>query len=95
MLLFSQWKSKSIRLDSDYTCFYIERGCVDTTEASILFVHGYGESAVTNFWTFPRYFERKYHLVAIDLLNHGNSTCVKQKIDTWTLVDFIKKVCMF
>ncbi|KAK2154631.1 hypothetical protein LSH36_262g01003 [Paralvinella palmiformis] len=57
----------------EYTYSYIERGSPQQGRASMLFIHGLGDSK--DYWTIlVKHIPRHIHIVAVDLLGHGQTT---------------------
>ena len=87
----SQFCRKYVKIDRNTWCSYLERGSVNSSVATVFFVHGFSGSAV-DFVKVALLLEPSYHLVAIDYLNHGYSSVYDRKIELRELVEFVKKV---
>jgi len=88
-------KRRYIKLDKSFWASYLERGDINSTEASVLFLHGFSGSAVDFVGILPKLPE-KYHVVGIDLPNHGYSTCRRDKVVTpEDMTGLLKKVLFF
>lgn len=74
---------------------YLERGNISTTDASVLLVHGFSGSS-SDFLGLLKKLPENYHVVAVDLLNHGGSSSITDReVLVDDMVHFIKKVNLF
>lgn len=88
----SRFHSNFLHLDDNTYCSYIERGSAAQDKQTILFIHGYQGSFV-DFLCVDSYFdENKYHLVVIDMLNHGYSTIINRPVQLEEMMAFLRKV---
>lgn len=80
-----------MKLDKTTRCSYLERGNIDSTIATVVMLHGFSGSSVDFVDIAPR-IGRAYHLVAIDYLNHGNTTKYNRIVELNEMLKFVKKV---
>ena len=93
MIFFSKfrWK-KCITLGKNSWAAYLERGDISTTDASVLLVHGFSCSA-SDFVGLLRTLPENYHVVAVDLLNHSDSSAITDRdVTIEDMAKFLKKV---
>ncbi|XP_057312750.1 monoacylglycerol lipase ABHD6-like [Hydractinia symbiolongicarpus] len=88
-VIFSKFKEKNVCVKGNTYCSYIERGNIDSTKKSILFIHGFFGSAV-DFVQIAPYFDKSYHLVAIDMYNHGGTTSLNRNVTMEDMVVLVK-----
>lgn len=91
-VIFSEFKEKNVCVEGNIYCSYIERGNIDSTKKSILFIHGLFGSAV-DFVQIAPYFDKSYHLVAIDMYNHSGTTSLNRNVTMEDMVVLVKMVC--
>ena len=86
-----RWK-KYINLGKNSWAAYLERGDITTTDASVLLVHGFSGSSV-DFVGLSKILPKNYHVVAVDLLNHSDSSAIIDRdVLVEDVVQFLKKV---
>jgi len=91
----SRFHKKLVHLDDNMCCSYIERGHANLCKQTVLFIHGFECTSVEFLCVSPYFDEDKYHLVAIDLLNHGDSTVILKPVELEEMMSFIRKVHWF
>ena len=86
-----RWK-KSIDLGRDSWAGYAERGDISTTDASVLLLHSLTFSSAI-YIDLLRTIPENIHVVAVDLLNHGDSSSITDRNAlVEDMVQFLKKV---
>ena len=86
-----RWK-KYITLGKNSWAAYLERGDISTTDTSVLLVHGFSGSSV-DFVKYSKTLPENYHVVALDLLNHSDSSeVIGRDVLVEDVVQFLKKV---
>ena len=89
-----RWK-KYINLGKNSWAAYLERGDITTTDASVLLVHGFSGSSV-DFVGLSKTLPENYHVVAVDLLNHSDSSAIIDRdVTIEDMTQFLKKVFIF
>ncbi|XP_012554719.1 monoacylglycerol lipase abhd6-B isoform X1 [Hydra vulgaris] len=88
LVFFSPFKQKSIRLEDGKHCAYVEKGCKKSSKVTVLLLHGFTASYVA-YLELGKMFPKSYHVIAVDWLNHGNSTQIKQLVTVEDVVNFI------
>ena len=91
LVLFSPFKSKSVTLENGQHCAYIEKGSLKNSKVTVLMLHGFTASYM-NYIQLGKKFDKSYHLIAIDWLNHGNSTQIKKLVKVEDVVNFVHMV---
>ena len=83
---------KNINLGKDSWAGYAERGDISTTDASVLLLHSLTFSSAV-YIDLLKTIPENYHVVAVDLLNHGDSSAITDRtVLVEDMVQFLKKV---
>lgn len=86
-----RWK-KTINLGRDSWAGYAERGDILTTDASVLLLHSLTFSSAI-YIDLLKTIPENIHVVAVDLLNHGDSSSITDRtVIVEDMVQFLKKV---
>eukprot|EP00111_Clytia_hemisphaerica_P018867 TCONS_00055774-protein len=98
-LLSTRWKTwwssfggkKFIKVEKNVWACYCERNQLKNTNASILLLHGFAGSTF-DFVPFVEKLPKNLHIIALDLLNHGESSTITDRDVTVTdMARFVKK----
>ena len=85
-------KKKKAVLSSNCTFPYFEKGSRNSSIASILLVHGL-TGAKENYLALAHFLPKTYHVIALDLLGHGESLINdNDDYSVPTFVNYLKKV---
>lgn len=89
--LTSNVKKKKILLEEGLLCTYLEYGTPDTSEVSILFLHGYSGSAFDFLMYLPHLNQKRQHMIFLNLLNHWDTCYIRKDIKKDDMLDYIHK----
>ena len=86
VIAISPFKKKWILLSNNMWCSYLERGSVETSTDTVLFLHGMSGSAV-DFLKYGSYLDS--HLIFLNLLNHGDTASLTRDVEMNDMLQYI------
>ena len=84
-------RRKKIKLTSDFSFSYIEKGNANSESVPVLLVHGFSASK-EQYLGVMKYFPQSQYVISVDLFGHGEtSLCDSEQCGVPTQIDYLNK----